>query len=100
MEKIIAILTQKGSLSKGLQENTTVNLFRLENEEVKEVESVKLESTTDNHFSLMMALKKVNTVYTGSINNDLRNVLSRLGIMIKCKDEIANDQFINHFIFD
>lgn len=98
--KTIAILTQKGVLSKGIQDNTVVNLFKLENEEVKEVENVKLESTGDNYFSLLMALKKVSLVYAGTVNKDLKNMLLKLGIRTKCKEEIINDRFINQFIFD
>lgn len=100
MEKTIAILTQKGSLSNDIHENTTVNLFKLKDEIVTGVESVKLDSTTNNHFSLMMLLKKVNMVYAGNINIDLRNILTRLGINTKCRDEISGDKFMEQFIFD
>lgn len=100
MEKVVAILTQKGALSKGLQENTTVNLFKLNDDKVTAVESVKLKETTHNYFSLLMALKKVSLIYVDTINNELKLLLSRLGIKTKCKDEINDDQFINQFIFD
>ncbi|WP_029904659.1 hypothetical protein [Prevotella sp. 10(H)] len=100
MEKIIAILTQKGALSKGIQENTTVNLFEIEGNNVKGVESVKLESTENNYFSLLMALKKVTLIYTDSISTDLKNILYKIGIITKCKDEITDDRFINQFVFD
>jgi hypothetical protein len=100
MEKIIAILTQKGALSKGLQENTTINLFKLENEKVTEVENISLENTSENHFSLLMALKKVSMIYIGTISNDLRNILNKIGIATKSKDEHSDDRFINQFIFD
>lgn len=101
MPKIIAILTQKGSLSKGIQENTTVNLFEVDDEDkVKGVESIKLENAESNYFSLLMALKKVSLIYIESINNDLKKLLEVIGIRTKCKDEITNDSFINQFIFD
>lgn len=100
MKKIIAILTQKGALSKGVQENTTVNLFELENENVKGVESLKLESTEDNYFSLLMAIKKVSLVYADTINSDLKSILNKIGIKTKCKEDIHSDRFINQFIFD
>ncbi len=62
MTRIIAILTQKGSLSKGVHENTTVNLFAVDGEDkVKGVESLKLENAENNYFSLLMALKKVSS---------------------------------------
>jgi hypothetical protein len=100
MKKIIAILTQKGSLSKGLQKNTTVNLFSLENDKVNEVEYLKLEGTENNYFSLLMLMKKVTTIYVETINDDLKYMLNKLGINIKCKEEIGEDKFINQFIFD
>ena len=99
MAEIIAILTQKRNLSKDIQRNTTVNLFELENEKVKGVESLKLDNTENNYFSLLMALKRVSVVYTESINNDLRHLLSKIGIKIKCRDELNDDKFINQFIF-
>jgi len=100
MKKTIAILTQKGSLSKGIQPNTTVNLFSLVGDEVKEVENLKLEDTGNNYFSLLMAVKKVSIIYIETINTDLKNMLNTLGIKTKCRDEIYDDKFINHFIFD
>ncbi|MFV0328487.1 MAG: hypothetical protein ACK5KL_01495 [Dysgonomonas sp.] len=70
MAEIIAILTQKGNLSRDIQGNTTVNIFELENDKVKGVESLKLDNTENNYFSLLMALKRVSIIYTDSINND------------------------------
>jgi hypothetical protein len=100
MTETIAILTQKGALSKGIQNNTTVNIFELENDKVKGVETLKLENTEANYFSLLMTLKKVTLIYTDSISNDLKNVLNKIGINIKNKDELTNDRFISQFIFD
>ncbi|WP_163304695.1 hypothetical protein [Dysgonomonas sp. 521] len=99
MAEIIAILTQKGNLSKNIQHNTTVNLFELENEKVKGVESLKLENTENNYFSLLMALKKVSIVYAESFNTDLKNILNKIGIKTKNKEELEGDKFINQFIF-
>ncbi|MBK5723016.1 hypothetical protein JGH11_19285 [Dysgonomonas sp. Marseille-P4677] len=100
MKKIIAILTQKNSLSKGIQKDTTVNLFEIENNNVKGVESIELENTSHNYFSLLMALKRVGTIYADTINSDLRKLLKTISINIKCKNDIENDEFINQFIFD
>ncbi|MBB4037534.1 hypothetical protein GGR21_003451 [Dysgonomonas hofstadii] len=101
MTRIIAILTQKGSLSKGVHENTTVNLFAVDGEDkVKGVESLKLENAENNYFSLLMALKKVSLIYIESMNNDLKKLLEVIGIKTKCGSEIVNDRFINQFIFD
>ena len=100
MKKIIAILTQKGALSKGVQENTTINLFELEGEKVKGVESIKLESAEHNYFSLLMAIKKVTLIYAETINADLKIILNKIGIKTKCKEDISSDRFINQFIFD
>ena len=100
MKKIVAVITQKGSLSKGVQENTKINLFKLENEQVTEVENISVNDTSLNHFSLLLALKKVSTVYIGSISNDLRTLLNLIGITIKSLEEQTDDKFISQFIFD
>ncbi|MDU1905652.1 MAG: hypothetical protein E6772_12785 [Dysgonomonas sp.] len=100
MERIVAILTQKGALSKGIQENTMVNLFRLKDNKVTSVESVKLQENTNNYFSLLMAIKRVSLIYVDTINNELRHLLNTIGIKTKCKDETDGDLFINQFIFD
>jgi len=100
MNKVIAILTQKGSLSKDIQMDTVVNIFRMEDEEVAEVEHLKMEAVSNNYFSLLMAAKKVSLVYLDSVNNDLKNMLNTLGITIKCKEEYTDDKFINRFVFD
>ncbi len=99
MKKIIAVLTQKGSLSKGLQDDTTINLFKMDDEKVTEVENVRLEETSNSHFSLMMALKEVTLIYADTISHDLKRLLNKLGITTKCGDEIVDDRFINQFIF-
>lgn len=100
MAKIIAILTQKNSLSKGIQHNTTINLFEVDEDVVQGVESLKLENTGSNNFSLLMALKKVSLIYIESINDDLKKLLEVIGIKTKCKEDMINDKFINQFIFD
>jgi len=100
MIKTIAILTQKGSLSKGIQDNTMVNLFEVDENMVKGVVSLKLENTENNYFSLLMALKKVSLIYIESINNDLKKLLDVIGIKTKCKEDMIDDKFIKQFIFD
>lgn len=100
MKKIVAIVTQNGSLSKGLHKNATINLFKLEDEHVTEVENLSIDDDSLKSFSLLMALKRVSIVYIGSIGNDVRHVLHMIGITIKSQDEQRDDQFIKHFIFD
>jgi len=100
MKKRIAVLTQKNSLSRGIQENTTVNVFELEDEKVVGVENITLENPTNNYFSLLMAMKEVCIVYMQSMSNDLRRLLETIGIKAKCADETDNDKFIKQFIFD
>lgn len=100
MKKIIAILTQKNSLSKGLQDNTTVNLFDIENEEITGVVSLKLDNTSEKSFLSLMKIKEVSLIYVDTISNNLKNMLTKIGIKIKCRDEILNDRFMTQFIFD
>lgn len=100
MKKRIAILTQKGALSKDLQIDTTINLFSIEDEKVKKVENLQLKETSNRYFILLMKIKKVSIVYTETINTELKNTLAALGITTKCKEEMNNDKFINQFIFD
>lgn len=100
MEKIIAILTQKGALSKGFQENTIIRLFSLNNNKVQRVENVKLENTDNDSISLWMAAKKVTVLYAETISIDLKRMLQMMEIKIKCKEELENDYFIKQFIFE
>lgn len=100
MKKIIAILTQKNSLSKGLQDNTTVNLFDMENEAITGMVSLKLDNTNENAFLSLMIIKEVSLIYVDTININLRKMLNKIGIKIKCQDEISTDRFMTQFIFD
>ncbi len=100
MKKVIAILTQKGALSSDIHYNTKVNIFKLEDEKVIEYESLKLDNNEYVHFSLLMKLKKVNLLYANTINNELKNMLKKSGIITKCKNEFTNDQFMEQFIFE
>jgi len=101
MRRKVAVLTQKGSLSKGVQQDTTVNLFDLDDEKVTGVENIRLEETTDNYFSLLMSIKRVSLIYADTISNDLKRLLEMIGISTKCRDDdMDNDKFINQFIFD
>lgn len=100
MEKIIAILTQKGALSKGFQENTIVRLFSMKDDKVQKVENVKLEDTSNDSISLWMAAKKVTVLYAETISTELKYMLLVMGITTKCKEELGNDYFIEQFIFE
>ena len=101
MKKKVAILTQKGSLSKGIQHNTIVNIFNLDEDTVTEVEQIMLDNNSNNYFSILMAFNEVSLVYTDSIANELKNTLYKIGITTKCKDDIIpDDKFFSRFIFD
>lgn len=100
MEKVIAIITQNGILSDGIQHNTKVTLFKLYNGDIIEVENVVLEETNNNYFSVLMISKNVSILYLGTISTELKNTLDSLGIRSKCKDELLNDQFINKFAIE
>lgn len=99
MKKRVAILTQKGSLSKGLQNNTAVNLFELDNDEVVGFQNMNVGEVNENHFSVMMWMKDVSLVYADFISSDLKNMLNDFGISSKSKDNFSDDKFIQHFIF-
>ncbi|MCD7973458.1 MAG: hypothetical protein LUG18_12510 [Candidatus Azobacteroides sp.] len=98
MERVV-ILTQKGALSKGLQENTTVNVFNVEKDKIVGVEKVDLQKVNEDEFTWLMHLKKVTTIYVDSISKNLEKLLEELGIAIKYKDDIQNDTFIAQFAF-
>lgn len=100
MEKKIAIITQKGSLSKGLHQNTIINIFKLINDKVIEVENINMDEVSEKNLSLTLALREVSVVYLGSISNELKRILNTIGITTKVKDELDNDKFIQQFIFD
>ena len=97
--KTIAIITDKGSPSKDIKEDTLVNVFRMEGDKVSGYESIKLESNDSGKFSKLLKLKEISLVYIGALNNDLKRVLQKIGIDVKSRDEWENDDFINKFVF-
>lgn len=99
MDKIIAILTEKGSLSKEIQKDTMINVFIMEDEKVVGYESIRLENNDRDSLSILLKIKEISLIYIDTINNELRRLLNKLGIKIKCKEEWNDDKFINQFIF-
>lgn len=99
MLKTIAIITEKGIPSKEIKENTLINVFSLDGDKVSGYESIKLERRDNNYFSRLLKLKKISLIYIDTINNDLRHLLHKVGIGIKCKEEWGDDLFIRQFIF-
>ena len=97
--KTIAIITDKGSPSKEIKENTLINVFQLEGDKVSGYESFKLESSDDSSFSMLLKLKKISLIYLDTLNNDLKRLLQMIGVNVKCKEEWADDDFINKFVF-
>ena len=100
MKKRIAIPTQKGKLSKGIQQDTTFNIFEIEDEKVVRVEQTVPDIITTNYTSLWLYYKRVTMLYIEEINHDLKNKLKRLGIIVKSRDELTEDKFFNSFVFD
>ena len=100
MKKKVAILTQKNSLSNDLQDNTNINIFDMEEDKVVEYENIKIEEKEYNQFSSLLSKKKINLLYLNTITNEFKNILEKLGIIVKVKDEFSDDKFIDQFIFD
>lgn len=100
MIKTVAVLIRKGSLSVGLQDDTRVNLLRLKDDEVVGIESITLENSSENYFSLLMKIKNVSLVYANWISNNLTRLLGGIGISIKCGKEVSEDKLIDQFILD
>lgn len=99
MKHRIAILTQKGSLSKGLENSTKINIFEFDDNEMVGCENIILNEVNEIQFAFMMVTKNVNIVYVDSISTTFKNLLWIIGIKVKCKDELSNDAFIEHFAF-
>ncbi len=99
MNKIIAILTKKGRLSSGIQEDADLNIFKLEEDKVIGYEKVKIENKEQSHFFSLLMNKKINLLYIDSLTNDLKNLMERFGITIRFKEECEDDKFLNAFIF-
>lgn len=100
MEKVIAIITQDGILSDGIQDNSIATIFKLQDGDIVEVENIVLAEVNNNYFSVLMKSKNVNLLYLGIISTELKNTLDSLGIRSKCKDELLSDQFINKFAIE
>jgi len=100
MKKTIAILTKKGRLIKDIEAGSDVNIFSLEDNKVIGYENVKIENNEYGHFTTLVKKKRVKLIYMDSINEQLKKILNKLGIGIKCKSECLNDRFLNRFVFD
>jgi len=99
MIKTIAIITDNGSPSKEINEDTLVNVFRMEGDKVSGYESIKLKSSDGNSFSKLVKLKEISLIYLDTLNNDLKWLLQKLGVGVKCRDEWEGDEFIHKFVF-
>ncbi len=100
MKKIIAIPTQKGKLSKGISNNTLFNIFEMEDGKVVRFEQEKPDHVNSNYASLWMSWKRITELYIDEIADDLKEMLVRLGIIVKQKDELSDNDFFNRFVFD
>lgn len=99
MNKIIAILTKKGLLSNGIQEDADLNIFKLEEDKVVGYEKVKLDNKEHSHFFSLLRSKKINLLYMDTLANDLKYLIEKFGITIRFKEECDDDKFLNAFIF-
>jgi len=99
MEKAIAIITDKGVPGTQIGENTMVNVFTMEEDKVSGYESIPLESSDGSSLSRLLKLKEVSLVYTGALSNELKAILQKLGISVKCRDQWEGDEFIARFAF-
>lgn len=99
MVETIAILTEKGIPSKEIKEDTLLNVFRVQDGKVFEYESIKLGNKDTENFSKLLKIKEISMVYLDAINNELRWLLCKLGIKVKCKEDWHDDKFIGQFIF-
>lgn len=97
--KTIAIITEKGVPGNDIKENTQINVFKLEGNRVCSYESIRLNNNDHKEFSMLLKLKEITLIYTDTINNELKRILSILGIGIKCKDDWEGDKFIEQFVF-
>ncbi len=99
MNKIIAILTKKGLLSNGIQEDADLNIFELEEDKVVGYEKVKINNEENSYFFTLLRSKKINLLYMNTIANDLKYLIEKIGITIRFKEECDDDKFLNAFIF-
>lgn len=100
MKKKIAVPTQKGKLSKGISDNTMFNLFDVEDGKVVRFEQGKPEEINFKYASWWMSCKKITELYIDEIADELKEMLVRLGIIVKKKDELSDDEFFNRLVFD
>jgi len=100
MEENIAILTRKGVLCSDPEECSDINIFKLEDDKVVEYENVKLEDKGYSNFISLLVNKDIKLLYMNTVGRELKKLLDKIGIQIKCKEEYADDKFINRFIFD
>lgn len=99
MNKIIAILTKKGLLSNGLEENVDLNIFNLEEDRVVGFETIKVENKDQNYFFSLLKSKNITLLYLDVLANEIKKVIEKIGVTVRFKDECTEDEFLNTFIF-
>lgn len=99
MVKAIAIITENGVPCKGIGEKTQINVFMMEKDKVSGYENIQLEHGDANSLSRLLKLKEISMVYIGTLNNELKTLLQKLGINVKCRDQWEGDEFIGKFVF-
>jgi len=99
MDKAIAIITDKGVPGTQISGSTRINVFRMEEDKVSGYESIPLESSDSNKLPGLLKLKGISLVYTGALSNELKGILQKLGISVKCRDQWEGDEFIARFAF-
>lgn len=99
MNKIIAILTKKGLLSNGIQENADLNIFKMEEDRVVGFEKIKIENQEEHRFFSLLRSKNITLLYMDALTHDIKKIIEKIGITIRLKEECEEDKFLNTFIF-
>ena len=99
MKKKIAIPTQNGKLSSEITESTLINLFELENNYVVGAKQEKVGNMAVKNVFLWLSSQDVNEFYVENISNDQKEKLLSLGISVKTKQELTDNNFFNCFAF-
>ncbi len=99
-ENNIVISSKKGRLGNPEEPGTKLIMFNLEGDQIVGVHEEVSTGKDPNWLLKWFSLKGINQLYVSTINPLLQQALTGLGIIVKQKDEVADDEFYNRFIFD
>ncbi len=99
-ESNIVISSREGRLGNPEEAGTKLIMFNLEGDQIVGVHEEVSTGKDSNWLLKWFSLRGINQLYVSTISPLLQQALTGLGIVVKQKEEVADDEFYNRCIFD